>query len=351
MSVPQQRVAAQQQNSAQMGVAKEFEWSPYARQMAMANKQRQRQIRTNAVRTNASLPENTWTSVDDAVYDTRDATLKIVNHLRAQGLVENISVDTKFDTWNQKDGHGTATIGMDPETEDAESSVSFGMEGVPVPMVWDEFSVGFRETVNPQGQNPVNASISTLEASNSSRLVNETIENLIWNGWGQTIYDQSNPYNLWGFTNHPKVNTGTFSADWAADSSVIRSDVRQMRRVIKKENGFKPGNVGYWTYFSEDYFDELDDVDAKGSGDMLVRDRVENLSNINRIEETEFLPPKSAVMFRPTRDVIDLGVGMDLTPLQWEGPLRDSWMNLACIYPRIKTTKQGECGAAFFTAP
>jgi hypothetical protein len=322
----------------------------YAWKQIQDARQGQSTARANALYTNASLPENSWEAVDDAVYRTMDDTLTIVSDLRTAGLRVNTDLMTKIDQWNVVDDMGEASVDMDPETAETESSVAFGMEGVPVPIVHDDFSLGFREAPSPDGQNPSNVSLDTLGATVTSRNVAETLEDLVWNGWGQTIGSSGDSFQLYGLTNHPDANTGTTSADWTADNTVIRDDFRAMRAILKNDNDFNPAGTGYWVYLGTEYYDTLDDIDPDGDGNLTVRDRIENLASISRIREAEYLPGKSVLMFRPTEDVIDLGIARDPQPVQWEDPFRDHWKVLAAMYPRVKSTKSGQSGIVYWTA-
>jgi hypothetical protein len=304
--------------------------------------------RANAVRTNSALPERSWQIVDDTVYRTQDDTLKLVSDLRQAGLVTEVDLMAKNDTWPVVDDQGEASVGTTPETADAEGSLSWGDDGVPVPVIYDSFSLGFRE--GPAESNNPGEGMDTLGVTTTSRRVNERIEKLFVDGWDATINFEGDGYTLYGLTNHPQANTLNADADWSNDDTVIRSDIRRLRSVIKNDNNFAPGGVGYWLYLGTEWYDTLDNADPQGSGDMTIRERVENLSNISKVEELDFLDEKSALMFRPTEDVVDVGVAAQVQPVMWENPFRDNWTVLGSVYPRVKRTKSNQSGVAYMTA-
>lgn len=304
--------------------------------------------RENVLRANASLPPDSWQQVDNAVYDTTEETLALVDYLRGQGLVHSIDLMSEVDTWYLTDGSGEASLDMSPETAVSESSVSFGRDGCPVPIIHDDYSLGFREG-SAEGRGP-NVDLETMNAENAARNVSELIERLFVGDENLTISGVNDAFTLYGMTDHPATATGSTSADWTADNSVIREDIRAMRSVLKNERNFNPTGSGYTLAYGTQYHDVLDDADPEGDGNMTVRERVENLANIGNTMELDFLPEKSVLMFRPTSDVIEVGMASDMQTVQWEEPFRDSWKVLASMYPRIKQTDDKENGIVFWTA-
>ena len=302
------------------------------------------------IRQNAALPPDSWEARDDAVYGTMDRTMVLVNALRNAGLTYgNVTLDAKIDTWGLVDDRGSADVRMDPETEHRESSVTFDGDGAPIPVIQDGYSIGFRDNPYDDGRMP--QSLDQAQDEVVTRHISETVEEMFVNGsqFGISTGPDGEGYTLYGMTDHPATAKGTTSADWTTDSTVARDDVRAMRAVLKRDRNFNPSGGGYWLALGSDYYDTLDDL-AGTDGNQTVRDRIESLASINRIIESEFLAPKSALMFRPTRDVIEVGVAADLTPVQWEDAYRSYRDVIAGMYPRIKQTPDGENGIVYYTA-
>lgn len=311
-------------------------------------KRGQATARANALRANASLPETTWEAVDDTVYRTQEDTLTLVNDLLAQQLTHEVDLNAEVDTWHTLEEQGEAEVGMNPDMADAESSVSYGRDGCPIPLVWDSFSVGFRE--GPIDGQQVGDSLDTLGATVSSRNVAEATERLFVGTHNIQVTSDGDPFNLYGFTNHPATATGTTSADWTADNTVVRNDLRAMRSVLKNDRNYNPGDIGFWVYLGTEYYDVLDDADPEGDGNQTIRDRVENLASISQVKELDFLDNKGALMFRPTQDVVEVGMATDTTTVQEENPFNDQFMIMDGKYPRIKKTRNGVNGIVYWTA-
>lgn len=289
-------------------------------------------------RLNAALPPDAWESMDTAVYQASEDTLTIVQDLRAAGLTYNVDIRAKYDTWGIIDDTGSASVGMTPEAREEESDIIADEDGSPIPIIDDGYSIGFREQPVSSDRLPED-SLDTTKATVAGRHVSEAIESMFVSADPiQITGETGDGFTLYGLTDHPDTATGTTTADWTADNTVIRDDVRDARSLLKNDRNYSPGGTGYWLYLGQDYYDTLDDADPEGTGDQTIRDRVENLANISRIREADYLNDKSMLMFRPTEDVIQVGIGADMSSVQWDDPFRDHWRAVASMYPRIKRT-------------
>lgn len=309
-------------------------------------------------RVNASLPPDTWKSMDTSVYQAADDTLTIVNDLLNAGLRYPVDIRAKYDTWGIIDDTGSARVGMTPEAKNEESDVTSAEDGSPIPIIDDGYSIGFREEPVTADRLPQNG-LDTTKATVAGRHVSEAVESMFVDAEPIQITGAGGEgYTLSGMTDHPDTATGNTSADWTTDNTAIRKDFRAARSLLKNKRNYRPGGVGFWAYLGTDYYDILDDADPEGNGNITVRDRVEKLSNISRIREADFLDSKSMLMFRPTEDVIQVGVGADMSTVQWEDPFRDHWRAIASMYPRIKRTfaadgvdSEFQNGILYWTSP
>ena len=299
---------------------------------------------TARMRMNAALPNDSWVSMDDTIIQTRDRTLTVLSDIRGAGLETPASIFDKDVVWSRVDHQGEARIAMDPETRVEESTVGYDQTGAPLPVVMDDFHIGMRDRPSPDA--PLQINLDTTGTGVASRHVAEKLEQLTIGGWEQTWGGDG--YSLYGLTTHPDVNTGTLG-DWIADPTLVRDDVRAMINAIKDDE-YYPGNTGYWLYVSRDYDNALDEVDPDGTGDQTVRQRVEQLSGVSRVQPSDYLPDGTAVMFKPIQEVIDIAVAEEMQVLQWESlsGLSDHFRVLAAMTPRVKSTMSGQSGIAYF---
>lgn len=323
-----------------------FEDAPrYARAQMLASDADRRRIRANA-----SLPKQAWVGIEDAVYPAMDDVLTIAADLRSAGLTIEESVDNKVTEWHKQDYDATATISMEPTTETDEGNVEYDLDGSPMPLIHSDFSIGFRDS----GEGEISTQdIETLNAEGSGRAVAEAVERLILYGWEPTIGGEDlggtqDGYSMYGLTNHPSIHTGTLG-DWLSNPEVIREDLKDgMARDLKDDN-FRPTDQGYWVYVGEGLEDVLDDPDPEGTGDRLVRDRIENLNFVGNFKVSQYLDDDAALMFRPTSDVVDLAIALEEQVVQWEDPFRDYFKTVMGFTPRVKDTLRGQSGVAYYT--
>ena len=315
----------------------------YARQQMLASPDQRKRLRANS-----SLPKQAWLGIEDAVYPAMDDTLTVFADIRDAGLTTNESVFNKVVEWHKQDYTAEATVSMEPETQTDEGHVEYDLDGSPMPLVHSDFSVGWRD-----GGGEDDGNVETLNAEGSGRVVAEAAESLVLNGWDPTIAGEDasgrqDGYTMYGLTNHPKAHSGSLS-NWLDAPEDIRDDLQAMARDIKDDD-FRPGNQGYWVYIGSALEDSLDDPDPEGSGDLLVRDRIETLSSIGRIKVADHLPNDDDVlMFRPSRDVVDLAIGLEEQVVQWEDPFRDFFKTVMAFTPRVKDTLRGQCGISYYT--
>ena len=303
------------------------------------------------MRHNAALPNDSWQAIDDTIYSTEEQVDSILSDLRNEGLEMNTSVYAKDVVWEKFDDAGEARVAMDPQTRVEESTGSYQRDGVPLPLVMDKFTLGFRDRPAPDNPYVTAEDIDTAGVAAATRHVRMKLNELVMNG--HAAFQGGDGYDLWGLTNHPSNNTGTLS-DWTAvrdgtaPEPTPRQDVRNMIESVKAA-GFYPGNTGYWLYVSRDYDSELNDFPNDQTDDM-VRDRIMNLSEIDRIGVSDNLPAQSAVLFRPTSDVIDIAVAEEVQNVQWESldGFSETNLILASMTPRVKDTVGGNTGIAFY---
>jgi len=319
----------------------------YARAQMTANAMERKRIRANA-----SLPKQAWVGIENAVYPAMDDVLTVVADLRSRGLTTSESVSNKVSEWHKSDYDSTATVSMEPDTSTDESEAQYDLDGSPVPLIHSDFSIGWRESGEGDGQ-VVDEDIETLNAEGSGRAVAEAMEKLALYGWepsinGDDLGGVQDGYTMYGLTNHPNVHTGTLG-NWLTSPEVIREDLKDGMFRDMKDDNFRATNTGYMVYIGEGLEDVMEDPDPEGTGDRLIRDRIENLSDVGTIKVSQFLEDDACLAFRPTKDVIDLSFALEEQVVQWEDPFRDNFKTVAAMTPRVKDTLRGQCGISYYT--
>lgn len=310
--------------------------------------------RANAqVRANSSLPNKVWEAISQQIIEHKGKSETLVADLRAEDLEDSTAIlQDESITWERADPRGSATVAMSLETRDDESSGTLGPQGTALPCIFDSYSIGIRE--RPGSGRGQNIDIDNWREQTATENVEAAWESLVINGWPASFQFDALP-PVYGLTTHPDANTGQLS-DWSTDgpggsnAGVIRGDYRKAIQMLKDDQ-FRPNGTPYWSYISTALEDRLNDADAEGSGDQIVRDRIERLSSIGKVEVSEYLEGESMLLFRPTADVIDLEIVEDIQAVQWSnGPeTRDNFMQWSCMAPRVKSTKARQSGIAYLS--
>lgn len=331
----------------------------YAAQQIVDRRQNAADTRQNAVSSGA-LPEDAFVDMDNATSGPFREVTKLWAYCQQRGLTRQVDINSELVSWQVRDDSGRGSVDMDLETEADELSLEFGYDAAAMPVIHVNYSVGFREGVSPGAPVQPEQSIETMKTSTAGRVVGETAEQVILGNPGGTgpadhvqVNWRGNPVGVSSLTDPERVNTTTLGADWETDLSQIRKSFKNLRSILKHDNNVSAGNTGYDVFLGETYFDLLDSPDPDGNGNMYVRDRVEDLSNINMIDELDYLPEKSVLMLRPTTDVFELGVGQNPQTTQWTvNPWRDYWKTHAALAPMPKVTlNSNQSGIVYAEAP
>lgn len=300
-------------------------------------------------RFNASLPPQAWESMDQTIYPAFDQTLRVVQDLRSAGLTTTESIFNKYITWQKDDYDATAQVSMHPDSDGTdEAEVDLGSEGVPLPVIHSPFSVHWRDSggegAAPGGMG--NFDFEQAKADASGRAVAEAAEDLVLNGWEPSFGDDG--FTLHGLTTHPDIHTGTLS-DWTTAPGEIRNDMKDGLARDLKDDEVRPGGVGYNVYIGSALEDPLAEPDPDFQDSFVSETLRQAVPSINSIQVSDYLADDAVLMFRPTPDVVDLAIGLEETVVEWNEPHTDQFQVMMGFAPRVKSTKRGQSGIAYYT--
>jgi hypothetical protein len=238
---------------------------------------------------------------------------------------------------------------MDPTTKTDSDQASYELQGSPLPIIHKDFHIGMRDTAPTTAM--VGEAVDTLQASLAARRVSEKAEDLLLNGWPASINSDGDSYSLYGYTTHPDRNTGT-QTDWSTAGN-IRDQVLAMIEDLENDS-YYAGNTGYDLFLSRNNEQALRAPDPDGDGNLTVRDRVEQLSEIANIYAADFLDSSGngeAVLVKPIEEVVDLAIAEDLQTVQWEsyGGMKQHFKVMMAMTPKVKSTRSNQSGIAHYS--
>lgn len=325
------------QNSGSLGYDYLMEQSDSGRAELLANR--------------GALEYEEWKDLTDTVIEVREQQLNLVSDLRDAGLTNNATLAQLVTRWQTVDSISEeADIGMQYDRRGDEDDVTYGLDGAPLPIFQKPWRIDRRFLENSR-QGPGGALDTTMVAQ-MTRAVSNTVENAFLNGWTRPV----DGYEMYGFRNHPDRNmvSGSSWHDDTSDADDVRDDLLKMFTALENDE-YDDG--GYWLYLSRTEWQRLRkllaDFGGGFSGETNMRTRIQEEFDmeLDRVRVTKNLPDGEAVMFVPSRDVVEVGLAEDIQPVQWESPSGGTvFMKLlGAMNLKLRSTAEGQMGVAHAT--
>ena len=287
----------------------------------------------------ALLRYDEWKDIDTEVVKVATDRLVGVRDLQARGLIHNLgSIGITLSQWEEESDMTAADVSMSGITEAEGDTPAWNLRNVPVPIFHKDFQVNIRRL---EASRMVGESIDVTAASIAARRVSERSEDMLFAG--EPIVVQGN--NLYGYTNLPGRNQVDLDTNWDAiaqnGNGTIIDDVNAMLQAARDDKHFGPFVLyvptGYEFKLDEDYSDQYP---------RTVRDRIEALTGIERVEVADRLAANNVVLVQMTRDVVDLAIAQPISTIQWstQGGMVENFKVMACWAARLKSDYDGRAG-------
>lgn len=294
----------------------------------------------NALRTNALLRHEEWLEIDRAVVDVARQTLVGIADLRQYGLIQPLGgLGTMLSGYEQQSDMTDANMDMSGVTPGEEDKLDFNPVNVPVPIIHKDFRLNIRQL---DASRRMGDGLDTTQSQVATRKVTEKLEDLLFNG--TSIKLNANP--IYGYTTHPSRNTVNAAGDFG-DISKIFPTVNSMVAEAEADGYYGP----YGLYVSNTQYSEMRAIYTDGSGQSALTRCRENIPNLQYIKPSGRLAAGNLVLVTLMRDVVDLAVGQDIVPVEWEekGGLEQHFKVLCAMVPRIKADAEGHSGIVHAT--
>jgi uncharacterized linocin/CFP29 family protein len=297
------------------------------------------------LRTNDVLRLREWIYLDNVVIEEARRRLTLVQDLIGAGLnfpVPNALGITRVE-WQMATHMEGARVDMSALTPGREDRIEFSLVGLPLPIIHKEFRLDIR-TLESSRRNGV--PLDTTQVAQATRLVSETIEQMVVSGWPQMYGGMS----IYGLTTAPYRNTGSLGGHWADavyTGADIVADVQAMIALLQADLKYGP----YRLYIPLVYLNKLNE-DYKEFSDVTILQRLLQIPQIAGIEASEFLPANTVIMIQMTTDVMDLVNGFAPTLVQWQehAGMEFHFKVMAIMIPRMKWDALLRSGVAHFSS-
>ena len=296
-----------------------------------------------AIQTNATLRKDEWVNLEDRLIEAFRERLVIIDDLRSGGLTYNAGgLGTLISEWETGSEITDAEITMDGESKADKDGQEFGLDGVPIPVVHKEFTIGERML---QASRSRGAGLDVTTGLEAARSVARRSEHMVFNGAKiGKVKSASNSYGIPGLTTFDARATFTIS-DWsdpAVTPQTIHGEILQMVKILETQQRrygpFKFYIPGAYAFrFREDY---------KTNSDKTLMERVLDEDVIDGIRISDVLEAGNVVGIDMKPEVIDLAIASDITTVQWASG--SGWTNEFQVYaawaPRLKADFDGRTG-------
>lgn len=295
------------------------------------------------INTNATLRKDEWINLDQQLLESARERLVIVSDMMAAGLTYNAGgLGTMISEWESSSEITDAEIAMDGESKSNKDRQDFTLNGVPIPVIRKEWTIGQRALMASRQRG---ASLDITTGAEASRAVARASERMVFNGSSiGAVKSSTNSYTIPGLTTFSGRATTTIS-DWSLGGTTpetILSEIFAMVSKLETENRrygpftlYIPG--AYLSRFREDF---------KANSDKTLMERVLDESSIKAVRASDVLAVGNVLLVQMTSDVLDLAIASDLTSVQWQSG--SGWTNNFQTYaawaPRLKSDYDGRSG-------
>ena len=297
-------------------------------------------FKANAMRTNAVLRHEEWLELDAALINVALPRLRIVEDLRAAGLVHNLGgLGTIMTGYEKASDISPADVSMDGLAQSENDTIDFTEVQVPVPITHKDYRINLRKL---EASRRLGESIDVMTARAAARQVAEQLEDAVFNGISSI---NVNGQTITGLTNQADINTlgGT---DWGTIANIY-TDCMNAVATEEADNFFGP----YDMYVATTQYGQMRQIYADGSRESAMERVLRGIPQIRSIRVSDSLTAGSAILFEMREDVIDLAIAQDIVNIEWE--TKGGWVMWNKVYavmvPRVKSDYDGRSGICYIT--
>ena len=294
-------------------------------------------MRINALRTNTLLHKDEWELMDSRIIAVSSNVLRAIGDVRAAGLTTQLGgLGVLISQYEQVSEMTDASVNMAVEVDDEEDRLNFPLVGVPVPIISKSFRIDARSLAATRRNG---GALDTTHIDTATRKVAEKLEEIFFQGSTLVQRSQSIP----GVMNHLSRNVISGGADWGTATNIY-PNVLAMIAALQADNFFGP----YKLYLHPDQYIQMFALNASTA--VPIMQTVLQLPGFmpGSISPSNYVTAGQGVMINMTSDVLDLAIGQDIAPVEWEtkGGLVTHYKVLCAMVPRIKADAVGHSGIA-----
>jgi len=294
-------------------------------------------LQVEALRTNTLLHKDEWELLDRRVIQISANVMNAIADLQALGLTTQLGgLGVLISQYEQVSDMTDANVNMAVETDDEEDRLNFPLVGVPVPIISKGFRIDARSLAATRRNG---GALDTTHVDTATRKVAEKLEEIFFLGSAVVQRGLSIP----GVLTHASRNVVSGGASWGTATNVY-PNVLAMVAAQQGDNFYGP----YRLYLNPAQYIQTFALNANTSQPI-----VESIMRLpgfgpGSVKASSYVTAGQAVLINMTSDVVDLAIGQDIVPVEWEtkGGLVVMYKVLCAEIPRIKSDAAGRSGIA-----
>ena len=300
-----------------------------------------------------SLDFNEWEQQDgDNVQEVQYNLTLVDDILNAGYTVSSSLARTVYTRQRESDWQVDGERSMDGRAQSNNDEAVLAPFGVPLPISHVDYEISARKQA--QSQN-FGEDIETRKARNAGRVLRETEEDQMLNGWGPTVEDaQGNTLQMYGYKDSSVALTGSASGDWGTASNVLDTIDKLLSTVESQTSdgrGPDPASQGAWLYYHKNQRSDLRAADPRGDGNRSLMQRIQQDYPYLEMKASGALSDGELLMVTKDPKWVEVINAQSPTNLseEVEFGLATEYKALSCRVPLIKKTYDGIKGVAYFT--
>lgn len=310
-------------------------------------------MKTNVLRTNATLLKDEWKQIDTQVLKAWQSRLRGVAALKRRGLVYSFANGLgKTVLEGQTSGDvNDAEISMDGLAKAQNDRVESGLTYFPLPIIHADFNFSIRHlSASRNGQMPLDTTMSGLKAVK----IAEKQEKILFQGGASFSFGGG---TLYGYVDHPSRETGTLCGAWddsSVDGEDIVRDVLAMKQIMFDNLQYGPFEL----YIPAVYETKMDeDYNPGTSNAKTIRQRLLDIEGIEAVTVIDQLAPiggkEQVVLAQMREETVRMVTGLPLQTVEWseQGGMLFNFKIITIDVPQIRADQNGRCGVAHFSEP
>ena len=287
-------------------------------------------MKTNALRSCATLRKDEWKQYDQAVVKAAQQRLVGVADLYSRNLVYRIGNGLGKTVLEYEDmsDREDAQVSMDAVTRGRRDGVEFDINYLPLPIIHADFFVNARVLA---ASRTTGDPLDVTMAEQAARKVAEKAESILFTGLSTFTFGSG---SIYGYMDFPFRNTVTLGTSWPSDTAAnILTDV-----LNAKQASINARHYGPWVLYVPTSYETTLDKDYDSTRGNTVRQRILALNGIMDVKVADFLTTDNVLLVEMSSETVRMVEGMQVTTVEWEteGGMIHNFKVMAIMVPQLR---------------